>query len=167
MKNNAGWIVAIFAAIGVLGLPSITQNLPAPEKITQTISQSAITQQAPIPVSDSTVYSYAQLKQALINNKLDANQANIGAAIAEAESHGKATDVHFCPPDCIPGQLPERSYGPWQINTLAHPWVAPICAEDLNCAAHATVIIATTKYGISWYPWSTYQYGQYKQYLHE
>ena len=115
------------------------------------------------PPPAGTVYSYDQLSAALRATGMSADSANVGAAIAEAESGGRSDAVHLCPPRCDPGQAPEQSYGPWQINLLAHRGVSAACAMALACAASAAAAISSG--GRNWAPWSTYGSRAYLRYL--
>jgi hypothetical protein len=109
------------------------------------------------------VYSYAELVGALEAAGVPPAAAPVGAAIARAESGGRSDAVHLCPTNCVPGQAPEQSYGPWQINVLAHPDVSPACAMELGCAARAAARISN--YGRNWNAWSTYNSGAFGSYL--
>ncbi len=115
-------------------------------------------------VAGGTVYSYDQLANALADEGITAWSANVGAAVAEAESGGRADAVHLCPPDCVPHQAPERSYGPWQVNVLVHKWVSAACAMALKCAAKVVQVLSSG--GSDWSAWSTYNSGAYLAYLH-
>lgn len=55
--------------------------------------------------------------------------------------------------------------GLWQINSYWHPEVADACAFDPACAARETYRISSG--GSSWSAWTTYNRGQYRQYLDE
>jgi hypothetical protein len=82
----------------------------------------------------------------------------IAAAVAMAESGGNpfATHIVTAPP---PGQLPERSFGLWQINTLAHPEFDETQLLSAAYNAHAALLISQS--GTDWTPWSTYTNGAY------
>jgi hypothetical protein len=109
-------------------------------------------------VTVSGVYSYQQLSQALQATGMTLAAAKVGAAIAEAESSGRALAI--C--DSCAG-VREYSVGPWQINLIAHPSVSAQCAEELNCAARAAAAISSG--GRNWNPWSTFTSGKYRRYL--
>jgi Lysozyme like domain len=85
----------------------------------------------------------------------------LAAAVAEAESGGNpsATDIVTNP---APGNGPERSFGLWQINTLAHPSYNETSLLDPTYNAQAAFTISSG--GTNWNPWSTYTKGLYKQY---
>lgn len=117
----------------------------------------------PVQSGPGVVYSFDQLAGALEADGVSGANARVGAAVAEAESGGRSGAVHLCPPDCIPGQAPERSYGPWQINVLAHPDISPACAMELTCAAGAAARISDQ--GRNWRAWSTYNSGAFGSYL--
>lgn len=148
-------VLIIFAKTGAAD--HLNTVAPAPK---QQVANTAMS----IPVNPvHVVYTQAQLQEALQKQGMLPGRAHIGSAIAEAESGGKSDAVHLCPPNCIPNQGPENSYGPWQINLQKHPTVTQQCAEDLNCAAHATYLISD--YGQNWNPWSTYLNGAYTKWL--
>lgn len=112
------------------------------------------------PAGPGVTYSGAQLEQALQGAGVGEPGAHTGAAVALAESGGRSDAVHLCPPSCAPGQAPERSYGPWQINVLAHPGVSAACAMALACAAVAAAAISDQ--GRNWGPWSMYGSGAWR-----
>ena len=117
---------------------------------------------AAVPAAD-VVYGQGQMEQALEASHVPEPAAHTGAAVAMAESGGRSDAVHLCPPDCVPGQLPEQSYGAWQINRLAHPGVTVACAEELHCAAVAVAAISGR--GANWSPWSTFTSGAYRRFM--
>lgn len=117
----------------------------------------------PAPAGPGVVWTEAQLQAALQAQGLTPAHAHVGAAIAEAESGGRSDAVHLCPPRCDPGQGPEESWGAWQLNRAAHPWVSVACAVSLACAAHAVAVISG--WGADWTPWSTYGSGAYLRWL--
>lgn len=89
-------------------------------------------------------------------------QADIGAAIAEAESGGR-TEAHG--DLSLPqgqGQYP-GSLGPWQIYGAAHPAVSAACAQDPGCAADQAKAISSGF--TNWNPWTTFKTGAYRQFL--
>src|ERR1019366_10543421 len=54
----------------------------------------------------------------------------------------------------------ERSFGLWQINTLAHPNYDEASLLDPTYNAQAAYQISSA--GTNWSPWSTYTHGEYK-----
>lgn len=114
------------------------------------------------PSGPGVVYAEAQMEQALAAVRVPEPSAHVGAAIGMAESGGRSDAIHLCPPRCDPGQAPEQSYGPWQLNVLAHRWVAPACAMSLGCAAQA--VAAISGHGSNWTPWTTYVNGAWRRY---
>jgi hypothetical protein len=89
-------------------------------------------------------------------------QADIGAAVAEAESGGR-TEAHG--DLSLPqgqGQYP-GSLGPWQIYGKAHPGVSAACAQDPGCAADQAKAISSGF--TNWNPWTTFKTGAYRQFL--
>lgn len=83
---------------------------------------------------------------------------NLAAAVAMAESTGNpsATNIVTNP---APGNGPERSFGLWQINTLAHPNYNETSLLDPTYNAQAAYAISDQ--GQNWTPWSTYTKGYY------
>lgn len=92
------------------------------------------------------------------------------AAVAMAESHiagsvpdqanPSATNIVTSP---AAGNLPERSFGLWQINTLAHPQFSESQLLDPTYNAHAAFVVSQS--GTVWTPWSTYNSGLYLHYM--
>ncbi len=86
----------------------------------------------------------------------------VAAAVAMAESQGweGARNVVTAP---RAGNLPERSFGLWQVNTLAHPEFdeARLTSADYN--ARAAFLIS--KSGTVWTAWSTFNDGTYRKYM--
>ena len=77
--------------------------------------------------------------------------AEKAARIAWRESRGnpKATAIVPVPK---PGNLPERSFGLWQVNTLASPQYDE--ARLLDPAYNAQAAYALSRGGTSWTPWN-------------
>lgn len=75
------------------------------------------------------------------------------AAVAMAESGGdpKASAIVTKP---APGNLPERSFGLWQINTLAHPEFDESRLHDPVYNANAALLVS--RQGTNWKPWSVF-----------
>jgi len=114
--------------------------------------------------------SYEQLQQAWVQAGGPPSEARVAAAIAEAESSGSLTAIHntaypdkpgYSPP--APGNQPEYSVGPWQVNELAHPSYSTGTLETALGAARAAVAISNR--GTDFHPWSTYTSGAYLGYL--
>ncbi len=82
----------------------------------------------------------------------------LAAAVAMAESGGdpERKNIVTVP---APGNLPERSFGLWQVNTLAHPSYDE--ALLLDAVYNAQAALAVSKQGTDWSPWSTYTSGRY------
>jgi hypothetical protein len=74
-------------------------------------------------------------------------------AIAMAESGGNPTAQHIVSAPG-PGFLPERSFGLWQVNVLAHPEYDASRLLDPDYAARAAFVIS--RGGLDWHPWSTF-----------
>ena len=86
----------------------------------------------------------------------------LAAAIAMAESGGNehAQNIVDHP---LPGNLPERSFGLWQVNTLAHPEFDEGRLSDAMYNAQAALLIS--KRGTDWSHWSSYTHNRYQQYM--
>jgi lysozyme-like protein len=83
---------------------------------------------------------------------------DLAAAVAMAESKGNPSATAIVT-DPAPGNGPERSFGLWQINTLAHPSYNEEALLDANYNAQAA--FAISQGGTNWTPWSTYTHGLY------
>ena len=84
------------------------------------------------------------------------------AAIAMAESRGNPAASNVVT-DPLPGNGPERAFGLWQINTLAHPNYDETSLLDPTYNAKAAFDISQG--GTNFNPWSTYIHGDYEQYM--
>jgi hypothetical protein len=84
------------------------------------------------------------------------------AAIAMAESRGNPNATAIVT-DPLPGNGPERSFGLWQINTLAHPQYDE--GQLLDPTYNAKAALAVSSGGTNFTPWSTYNHGDYEQYM--
>lgn len=84
------------------------------------------------------------------------------AAIAMAESQGNPSIAHIVT-NPAPGNLPERSFGLWQINTLAHPTYNETSLLDPTYNAQAAYAISSG--GRNWSQWSTFTDRTYAQYM--
>lgn len=104
--------------------------------------------------------SLAQLRQ--LAASLGFPDPTTAAAVAMAESAGdpNATNIVTHP---APGNGPERSFGLWQVNTLA--WPAYDETSLLDPTYNARAAYAISNGGRDWSPWSTYTNGAYRQYL--
>lgn len=106
--------------------------------------------------------SFGQLEQLLEARGATPQQADVGAAVAEAESGGRTDAWGDRTLGPGPGQY-VGSLGPWQIFGAAHPTVSANCAEDPNCAADQTKMISDNF--TNWNAWSTFKSGAYQQFL--
>lgn len=79
--------------------------------------------------------------------------AQVAAAIAMAESGGD--------PQAVGDN--GSSFGLWQVHTPAHPEYDQTCLFDPACSARAAYAIS--RQGTDFSPWSTYENGQYRQYV--
>lgn len=110
----------------------------------------------PAPAPTTGVYSYAQLEGLWDNAGGPPAVAPTAAAVAEAESSGKADALN---PDDNNGT--QSSFGLWQLSNGTH---TPPSPDWANPAVNAQ--LAVQKYTASgWAPWGTYDSGAYLQYL--
>lgn len=84
------------------------------------------------------------------------------AAVAMAESGGNPGAINIVA-NPLPGNAPERSFGLWQINTLAHPQYDEGQLGDPTYNGQAAFAISSG--GRNWTPWSTYTSGAYRAYM--
>jgi hypothetical protein len=91
------------------------------------------------------------------------DRAVIAVAVGLAESYCRKHAVGYNPPT---GGCPHGSEdrGLWQINSCYHSEVKDRCAFDPHCNARATKHISDR--GRDWSPWSAYNSGAYRQFLH-
>lgn len=115
---------------------------------------------APPPPSRKGRMTIAQLRSLAAH--LGFPDPATAAAIAMAESAGdpNAANIVTHP---APGNKPERSFGLWQVNTLAHPEYSESQLSDPTYNGQAAY--ALSKGGRDWSQWSTYTSGKYRQYL--
>jgi Lysozyme like domain len=156
-------VVLLALAVAVSVGRSMTVHVATPPAATTFSAPVPAPDYATAPAGPGVVYSYEQLSGALTSAGVPAASANVGAAIAEAESGGRSDAVHLCPPRCDPGQGPEASYGPFQINLIGRSWITPACAEALACSANGASRISGR--GSNWTPWTTYTSRAYRRYL--
>lgn len=90
-------------------------------------------------------------------------QAVTATAVAMAESGGNPSAAAIVS-NPKPGNLPETSYGLWQINTLGNPQYATADLTDPATNAAAAYAIFQSSGG-NWNPWGAYTNGSYSQYL--
>lgn len=114
-------------------------------------------------------YTHAELEQLWIAAGGNPSEADIAAAIAQAESGGcqyaKAGLTDDRPVNaCTYRQTTtENSYGLWQINRDAHP---QFTASSLYTAGgNAAAAVEVAQAGLDFTPWTTYTNGSYFQYL--
>lgn len=122
------------------------------------------------PLAQVVGFTHAQLMQLWIVAGGPANVADTAAAIALAESGG-CRYAHAGPHDDRPVKsctyrytTGENSYGLWQINLDAHRVYSPVAMYAPGPNAEAAV--AVSNHGTDFTPWSTYNTGAYRQYLH-
>ena len=103
-------------------------------------------------------YSIAALQSLAASVGFPPQAVPIAAAVAMAESQGNPSASCI---NCL--GVTERSFGLWQINTLAHPQYNE--TSLLQPVYNAQAALAVSSNGTNWTPWSTYTSGKYKQYL--
>lgn len=101
--------------------------------------------------------SGAQLQQLWIGAGGPADEAEVAAAIALAESGGNSDARNNNPPV-------EDSRGLWQINVLAHPWAAAQNMYNPSTNAAAAVRVYQGR-SSTFNAWSTYTSGAYLAYM--
>lgn len=108
--------------------------------------------------SQSEVYSLAK------SVGLSDSSAKIAAAVAMAESGGDPSKHNTRPPD--------DSYGLWQINMLGakgperrKKYHLSSNEQLFDPRTNALVMAGESAGGLNWFPWSTYNNGEYKKYL--
>ena len=115
---------------------------------------------SPRPTPGGSVLTLAELRA--LAASVGFPDPDTAAAVAMAESGGNpfAANIVTNP---APGNLPERSFGLWQVNTLAHPEFDE--TQLLNSAynAHAALLVSAS--GTDWSHWTTYTTGKYRQYM--
>lgn len=102
-------------------------------------------------------YSHAQLEQLWTGNGGDQGTAQIAAAIAQAESGGRAS-VTSSNPDG------GTNVGLWQLDTRGKGSGYTV-AQLQNPQTNAHVAIMGSANGTDWSAWSTYTGGAYQQYM--
>jgi hypothetical protein len=95
------------------------------------------------------------LRELVASVGLTGEPARIAVAIAVAESGGRT--------DAIGDG--GASIGLWQIHMPSHPRFTK--AELLTPAGNVRAMMAISKGGTHWQPWSVYRNGRYKQYLND
>lgn len=109
-----------------------------------------------------TTYSLQQLLTLAQQAGFTGQNADIAAAIAEAESGGNVAAYN---PETGAGAAPGwGSYGLWQIFRTAHPQYSPTQLDTPAYNAQAAYQVYQAA-GDSFSPWSTYHSGAYQQYL--
>lgn len=118
-------------------------------------------------------YTYGQLRAFAVAAGFPGASADIAAAIALAESGGESNATNIVTQAQAdawnaehpegPRHGPERSFGPWQVNTLVHPAFSEQHLTDP--AYNAKAAFAVSNGGTNFAPWSTFTDGTYKRYL--
>lgn len=106
----------------------------------------------------ATTYSYAQLEQLWINNGGSAATAPVAAAVALAESSGRAA-VTSANPDG------GTNVGLWQLDTPGGGGAGHTVAQLQDPNTNAAVAVAASSGGSNWSTWETYVSGAYKAFM--
>lgn len=117
------------------------------------------------------ILSLAQLRELAVRHNFP--DPDTAAAVAMAESRGdpaarlvvtpaQAANYNATHPNG-PRHGQERSFGLWQINTLAHPQYDEVKLLDPDYCADAAFAISSG--GENWHPWSTYTGGMFKRFM--
>jgi hypothetical protein len=103
--------------------------------------------------------SLAELRDLAARAGFPASALDVSAAVAMAESRGYPSAAHIVTPlqAAAMNQLPERSFGLWQINTLAHPEYDESKLLDADYNARAAFAISVG--GTDWDHWSVHNPG--------
>jgi len=112
------------------------------------------------PVVNSKRMSLDELRE--LARAVGFPDVDTAAAVAMAESKGDpfATNIVDQP---TAGHLRERSFGLWQVNTLAHPEFDETQLLGAQYNAHAALMLSQS--GTDWHQWSTFTDGTYRQYM--
>lgn len=117
-----------------------------------------------------TIFNHDGLEQLWEHADGPADEADLAAAIAQAESGGDSTKIlntaypsrpHYQHPPA--GALPEYSVGLWQVNLIAWPQFGEAELLDPAGNARAAVTISRTRRGFL--NWTTFKHGTYEKYL--
>lgn len=96
----------------------------------------------------AAVYTPRAIAEAMLDAGFPRDEKVIrqGVAVALTESGGRSNARNYNPPE-------EDSWGPWQINLLAHPKVTRQCAKELACSTRYAHQLWR---GLGWEPWTVY-----------
>lgn len=114
-------------------------------------------------------FTHDELKTLWVNAGGNPPEADIAAAIAQAESGGcqyaKAGPTDDRPTNACTYRYTttENSYGLWQINRDAHPDYT--AATLYTAAGNAAAAVAISQNGLDFSPWTTYTDGAFNAYL--
>lgn len=106
----------------------------------------------PLPQVTPPTFSPQQLQQLWVNNGGNPKAAPMAAAIAMAESSGRANAINHNTNGTV-------DRGPWQINSIH----GTLSTFEPNANAKAAIQISGN--GNNWGPWTTFTSGAYKQFL--
>jgi len=114
--------------------------------------------------------THVQLEAAWIAAGGSPADADVAAAIAQAESGGDPSKINNTSDPSKPGYhapsagaQPEYSVGLWQINLVAHPGYTQ--AAMLTTTGNAGAAVAISSGGLSFSAWTTYEDGAYRPFL--
>lgn len=110
------------------------------------------------PVSSTGVYSYAQIQQLWINAGGSAATAPLAAAVAMAESSGRAAITS-------PNPDGGTNVGLWQLDTPGGGGAGFTAAQLADPATNALAAVKASGGGANWGTWATYVDGSYKAFL--
>jgi len=102
-------------------------------------------------------YNHAQLEQLWTGNGGDLSTANVAAAVAMAESGGRAGVTSSNPDGGV-------NVGLWQLDTRGKG-AGYTVAQLQNPQTNARLAIMGSSNGTDWSAWATYGSGAYRQYL--
>ena len=143
LPPEVGWVALLWA---------VSRSLSSPPAVVPAVMSP--------PAPPSGPMSLAQL--IALAQSVGFPEPQTAAAIAMAESSGNPFAMHIVVTPG-PGALPERSFGLWQINTLAHPEFDETQLLGAAYNAHAALLISRS--GTDFTPWSTFTSGAYRRFL--
>lgn len=141
MKGGAWWLLLAAAAVGLdkAGASSWGPAPPAPAR-------------SDVPAAPGWL-SFDDIVRTAMGAGFSPDNAYIAARIAWRESRGNPRVSRIVTAQQAPAlkQLPERSFGLWQINVLAFPQFDE--GLLLDPAYNAAAAYALSKGGTAWGPW--------------
>lgn len=117
--------------------------------------------------------TFDELEQLALSVGFPATAARVAAAIAIAESDGNPSSsnvvtaaqaaAYNAQHPTGPRHAPERSFGLWQVNTLAHQEYDERRLLEPEYNARAALVVS--KSGTDFRAWATYNDGSFQQYM--